>query len=123
MRTLEQQHATPDTEELVVSPDSEKVNLEHVLPQTYSSAWSSVPADQHSNLVKRLGNLALLNKRMNSKVANADFNTKKPYFAASKIKLTSSLAGLPEWTPATIEQRQRTLAQLAVKAWGNKPMS
>jgi Protein of unknown function (DUF1524) len=100
LRALEQQYAAGDTGELVVSPDSEKVNLEHILPQTYSAAWNSVPADQHSSLVKRLGNLALLNKRMNSKAANSDFNTKKPYFAASKIKLTSG------WLPF-LDGRQR----------------
>jgi uncharacterized protein DUF262/uncharacterized protein DUF1524 len=121
LRTLEQQNVTSGTEELVVSPDSDKVNLEHVLPQTHSAAWSSVPADQHSGLVKRLGNLALLNKRMNSKAANSDFKTKKPFFAASKISLTNALAAFSDWTPAAIDQRQRTLAQLAVKAWPNKP--
>jgi hypothetical protein len=123
LRTLEQQLVTPGSEELVVSPDSEKVNLEHILPQTYSSAWSNVPADQHSSLVKRLGNLALLNKRMNLKAANSNFATKKPFFAVSKIKLTSSLADLEDWTSVEIEQRQRMLAELAVKAWPNKPSS
>lgn len=91
------------------------------MPQTHSSAWNSIPAEQHPNLVKRLGNLALLNKRMNSKAANADFNTKKPYFSGSKITLTNEVAARAQWTALEIEERQRELAQLAVKAWPNKP--
>jgi hypothetical protein len=60
------------------------------LKSRYSAAWSKIPTDEHAGLVKRLGNLALLYKRMNSKAANFDFSTKKPYFAASKIKLTNA---------------------------------
>jgi hypothetical protein len=123
LRILEQQKTVSGASELVINPDSEKVNLEHILPQTYSPVWSCIPADQHSTLVKRLGNLALLNKRMNSKAANSDFATKKPYFAASKITLTSEVARRSQWTALEIEERQRELAQLAVQAWPNKPAS
>lgn len=120
LRALEaQRNAKGD--ELIVNPDSEKVNLEHVLPQTYSAAWKHIPEDQHSDLVKRLGNLALMNKRMNSKAANSDFEAKKKFFADSQISMTKELAALPQWTATEIDNRQRVLAKLAVKAWPNKP--
>jgi hypothetical protein len=106
---------------LIVNPDAEKVNLEHVLPQTYSAAWKHIPQDQHPDLVKRLGNLALMNKRMNSKAANSDFTTKQKFFADSQITLTKELASLSQWSPAEIDSRQRMLAKLAVKTWPNKP--
>ncbi len=90
LRALEaQRNAKGD--ELIVNPDTDKVNLEHVLPQTYSPAWKQVPEDQHPSLVKRLGNLALMNKRMNSKAANSDFDTKKSFFSDSSIELTKKL--------------------------------
>ncbi|WP_454624848.1 DUF262 domain-containing protein [Bradyrhizobium cenepequi] len=120
LRALEaQKNAKAD--ELIVNPDTEKVNLEHVLPQTYSAAWSHIPQDQHPDLVKRLGNLALMNKRMNVKAANSDFDTKKKLFAESNIGLTKELAALSAWTPAEIDTRQRELAKLAVKTWSNTP--
>jgi hypothetical protein len=116
LRVLEQQkQAQPG--ELIVNPDSDKVNLEHVMPQTYSPAWAHIPPEQHPTLVKRLGNLALMSKRMNSKAANSDFATKKPFFAASQIVLTKELANRSQWTQAEIDDRQKELAKLAVKAW------
>lgn len=54
-RTLEAQNGAKQ-DELIVNPDSEKVNLEHVLPQTYSADWKQVPQDQHAGLLKRLRN-------------------------------------------------------------------
>jgi hypothetical protein len=60
---------------------------------------------------------------MNSKAANSDFKTKQPIFKASKISMTSELGELSEWSAAAIEERQRQLAKLAVKAWPNKPAS
>lgn len=120
LRVLEQQKNAKGGE-LIVNPDSDKVNLEHVLPQTLGSAWPHISADEHSALVKRLGNLALMSKRLNSKIANSDFATKKPYFAGSKITLTQELANRNQWTVVEIDDRQRELADLAVKAWPIKP--
>ena len=109
-----------DSDELIVNPDPEKVNLEHVLPQTWTqSAWGNVPQDEHRVLLKRLGNLALLNKRLNSKVANSDFSKKKGTFEASKITLTKEIASSQAWGRAEIVARQGKLADLAVKAWPN----
>jgi hypothetical protein len=121
LRVLEQRRNSKG-EELIVNPDSEKVNLEHVLPQTSNGAWAHIPADIYPSLVKRIGNLTLMNKRMNSKAANADFVTKKTFFAASQISLTKELCQYQHWTVAEIEARQRELAKLAVKAWPVKPI-
>lgn len=121
LRVLEGQNCAAD-DELIVNPDSEKVNLEHIMPQTYTAtAWGHISQEDHGIFIKRLGNLALLNKRMNSKAANADFTTKKPFFAASKIELTKKIAAESIWSTAEIEARQKYLAELAVKAWPNKP--
>jgi hypothetical protein len=121
LRVLEGQNKAGEGE-FIVNPDPEKVNLEHVLPQTWTAeAWGHITQDQHRVLLKRLGNLALLSKRLNSKASNADFATKKPHFAASQIKLTNEIANEAQWTSAEIEARQARLAKLAVKAWRNPP--
>lgn len=105
-----------------MNPDPEKVNLEHVLPQTWTTAaWGHITQDEHRVLFKRLGNLALLSKRLNSKASNVDFATKKPHFAVSQIKLTKEIAQETQWTSAEIAARQERLAKLAVKAWPNPP--
>jgi hypothetical protein len=64
----------------------------------------------------RLGNLALLRASDNSKLKSEAFSEKKVY-AACPYELTSQVAGLDEWTRDTITQRQKKLAQIAVKTW------
>ncbi len=120
LRVLEGQRGASD-EELIVNPDSGKVNLEHIIPQTRSSDWEHIPEEQYAALVKRIGNLTLLAKRLNSKAANAGFQEKKKHFANSVIPLTNELCQFSQWTATEVEARQRSLAQLATKAWPRKP--
>lgn len=120
LRVLEQQSKSTD-EETIVNPDPGKVNLEHIMPRNPLGGWEHIPVEQYSALVKRLGNLTLLARRLNSKAANADFAEKKKHFAKSAIKITQHLCDIPEWTERQIEARQDKLADLAVKAWPGKP--
>lgn len=109
-------------DELIINPDKEKVNLEHILPETISAPWKADFSEaQHKAYLKRIGNLTLLGKRLNSKVANGAFADKKKDYATSKIDMTIALTSNAKWTPADIDARQQTLAKLAVKAWSPKP--
>ena len=52
LRVLEKQNSAGEGE-LIVNPDPEKVNLEHVLPQTWTqAAWGHITQDQHRVLLK-----------------------------------------------------------------------
>lgn len=121
LRVLELE-TKPKDDETIVNPDAGKVNLEHVMPQSYKSdKWGHVSEEEHSGLVRRLGNLALMDKRLNAKVANSDFATKKPHLASSSLELTKMIATESHWGPAEIERRQTKLAALALKAWPSAP--
>ncbi|MQW85997.1 DUF262 domain-containing protein [Sinorhizobium saheli] len=121
LRVLESAENAKDNE-LIVNPDPGKVNLEHILPQTHKAdVWPQFTADEHKAYVRRIGNMALLNKRMNTKIANSDFQVKKPILEASAIELTKKAGQNPDWTKQIIDDRQRLLADLAVKAWPNRP--
>lgn len=52
----------------------------------------------------------------NSELRSAPFTEKKIY-AESPYVLTSQIAQLATWTPAAVEERQRKLAELALRAW------
>lgn len=86
------------------------------MPRNPLGGWEHIPVEQYSALVKRLGNLTLLARRLNSKAANADFAEKKKHFAKSAINITQHLCDIPEWTERQIDARQDKLADLAVKA-------
>lgn len=101
------------TEELDVAMPH-RVHVEHIYPQT-------PPADrrdpQHDRILNRIGNLTLLSARLNVALRNADFPAKKVRYEDSDLELTKELLALENWTPETIANRQRELAQLAPTIW------
>lgn len=122
LRVLEKQNGAKGDSELVVNPNEDAVNLEHIMPQTRDPHWTaSVTVEQHEAFLKRLGNLALLDKALNGQSGNLSFADKIPAFRGSKIALTSQVATHPIWTPIEINMRQKLLAGLAVKAWPASP--
>lgn len=103
---------TPDR-----SPDV--VNLEHILPRTVTdfTDWPSFNIDTKGVYVGRLGNLAILPAKENSKIGNVSFVEKKSIFSACAFITTSDLGKESVWDASAIEARQQRLAELAVKAW------
>lgn len=122
LRVLEKQNSAKDDGELIVNPNEDAVNLEHIMPQSRDPHWTaSVTAEQHAAFVKRLGNLALLDKALNGQSGNLPFMEKIVSFKASKIALTSQVAAYQAWTSVEIDARQKVLAGLAIKAWPAAP--
>jgi hypothetical protein len=97
--------------------DSSVINLEHVLPRKPEENWPQFNEDQVNSHATRLGNLALLRASDNSDIRNGTFAEKKITFAKSPYVLTQQLADPDDWTTASIDERQKVLAELAIKTW------
>jgi hypothetical protein len=98
-------------------PSDEKgINLEHVLPENPDAEWA-IKKDMVEANFEKLGNLALLKKRMNKKIANRFITYKTNSYADSTYQLTNELKNKKTWGPKEIEARQRKMAELAVKVW------
>ena len=121
LRALEQQTRGDSDPELVPNENTEAINLEHVLPQNPSHSWSHITSEEQVLLVKRLGNLALMKTKINTKAGNDGFAFKKNFFASSDYKLTTCLSQENRWDRHAIDKRQSKLAELAVKTWPAKP--
>jgi hypothetical protein len=67
--------------------------------------------------VRRIGNLALLLAKSNSDLKSMDFKTKKETYRDSPYELTRQIATVMDWTPERISERQKGLAELALRAW------
>jgi len=106
-----------DNQEIEVIIDSEKVNLEHVLPKKPDKNYSNFTDEEHQKYVKRIGNLTLMNTKANSRQRSCKFEDKKKEFSKSSLKITKTIADYDEWTVAAIEDRQKKLAEIAVKVW------
>lgn len=122
LRVLEKQNSEKGEGELIINPNEDAVNLEHIMPQARDPHWATtVTLEEHAASLKRIGNLALLDKALNGQSGNLSFVDKIQAFRASKIGLTNQIAEYQSWTPAEIDTRQKKLAELAVKAWPASP--
>ena len=94
--------------------------IEHILPENPLGDWSeSFDAQRQERFVYRLGNLTLLEASLNRQVGNQEWTDKVAVYAQSQYGLTQVLAssGYADWTPATLEARQQTMAQRAAHVW------
>lgn len=93
--------------------DLQEVQLEHVAPQTRTSIWESVIGSDYSNQVARLGNLMILDRKINAKVKQAPFRTKVEEYKKSRLKTSESItkAVISEWDTSVIDSRQKWLAR------------
>lgn len=101
------------TEELTLNPPS-KVHVEHIYPQTPIAGQRLA---NHDRVVNRLGNLSLLDKRINAGIRNGVFAAKKPSYAKSEITITKELVAYDDWTEDRIAVRQAEFAGMAPGLW------
>jgi hypothetical protein len=104
------------TDELILN-NNKKVQLEHIYPQTPPSG-SRLP--NHAQVLNRIGNLTLLDHRLNASIKNADFATKRASaYGTSEINMTLDLVASqsPTWGLTEVSARQDALAQRAAKVW------
>jgi uncharacterized protein with ParB-like and HNH nuclease domain len=119
LRKLEESYRT--TRELTPSTNLEKVNLEHILPGNPANLrmdWPDFDENTHKTYCRRVGNLTLIDKKMNSEVKNGSFSYKKEIYNKSEIQITKRLSEIAIWNPAEIEKRQKGFAEKDVRIWG-----
>lgn len=107
-------------EELGVLEDEKKVNLEHIMPKTRGGEWlkSAVDEDEYLRFVNRIGNLTLVERRINTAMGNTGFRKKRDEaYAKSALRLTSHITKYEQWTTREIVDRQQELAGAAIAVW------
>jgi len=122
LRALEIQQIGDPQPELVVNPNVDHVNLEHILPKNAkTSDWPNFSDDEQRLYVHRLGNMALLKKGENNRIGNKAWAEKQPILATSSIKLTADAASESAWEISSIESRQEKFSKLAAIVWPRTP--
>lgn len=110
------------TAELGPIQNPEKINLEHILPVNPSNLyeWPEFNKETHNTYYKRMGNLTLLDKKMNSEQGNDKFDIKKGVYKDSEVNITKNLCKYEKWSPNSIKERQKEFANKAVEIWSLK---
>lgn len=122
LRTIELQATGKRDHELVPTTDPGELNLEHILPERPDAkSWKNFTDEERKAYTKRLGNMLLLRQKMNSKLRNSPFDAKGKIYADSDLLLTKEVAKCNVWNKEAIEERQKLLADLTVKAWPIQP--
>lgn len=102
-------------------------SIEHILPQNppENGYWlAHFSNDERQRLTHQIGNLTLILSSWNSSLGTKAFPDKKgnqgqkdPCYANSDLKITHSLVTVKEWTSTAIAERQKYLADWALKRW------
>lgn len=91
---------------------SSGVTIEHVLSQ------SSARGDDNLQVkIDEIGNLALLEKRLNHQLGSKAFTHKRSIYAQSDFALTRKLGAAQTWSATDVSDRTAELAELACLAW------
>lgn len=93
-----------------------KVNIEHILPQE-PSEWKLTKKDV-KGYVNMLGNLTLIDKKINGSIGNKILKDKMAEFKTSELAMNMDLINEfekrnYEWTEYSIKERQKKLAEFA----------
>lgn len=107
-----------------------RLTVEHVMPQSWETAWEAPPAlpvddpqaenaeERRNRMLHTFGNLTLLTQALNSTVSNGPYEAKRVAIAQqSALRLNAYLQDRPTWAEAEIEERGRTLFEVAKRIW------
>ena len=104
------------------------LTIEHVMPQSWEQNWP-LPASmneeetilftqERKEIIHTIGNLTLVNRRLNPKLSNAAWtNKRKTLDCHSNLFLNKELKDLAEWNEKKIQSRSERIAELFAKIW------
>ncbi|HIW91688.1 MAG TPA: DUF262 domain-containing protein [Candidatus Corynebacterium avicola] len=115
----------PDGRQLAMGPISRgKGTVEHIMPQKWRKNWmADLTEDQQADrdsILHQLGNLTLVTQKLNSKVNNGAWSTKREFFRQyDDVMLTRDAVNLADgdWDETAIEQRTEELIGEILDIW------
>ena len=110
------------------------LTIEHVMPQSWAEHWPLGPATdsfraelERERLLHSLGNLTLVNAKLNPTLSNASWASKRVTLAEHTVlHLNKHLVNTykdRDWSEATIKERGTALAKVVKRIWPAVPAS
>ncbi|MGI0481626.1 DUF262 domain-containing protein [Geminocystis sp. CENA526] len=98
--------------------ESTGYNIEHILPENTGEEWSFIEENNQDKYIYRLGNLTLLETKVNRDLGNQSYSKKIEMYKNSDFQLTNSIPKhYPRWNESTIVSRQSQMAKQATSIW------
>ena len=96
-------------------------SVEHVLPTGHEhwNGWLEFGQVDPGDWIHRIGNLTLMGRADNTPGGrfNGSFEKKVEVYKESSVAITREIAKRNSWSPAEVENRQRSMAKQAVSVW------
>ena len=114
------------TERVETQEAPPKLHIEHIMPQEWHANWplpddnSGEAASHRKHAIHTIGNLTLVNNRLNSALSNAPWDIKRKKLADHSVLFLNKYLvneGPRVWDETAIEKRARWLCEKAIKVW------
>jgi uncharacterized protein with ParB-like and HNH nuclease domain len=107
-----------------IDPESDLFTIEHILPENADDTWGNFTFEEINRSVYRIGNLTLLEKKLNREADQKAYVEKIVLFAQSNSELTKTLPdNFNTWNEDKLGARQRELAKHAKAIWKIQELS
>ena len=107
-----------------IDPESDLFTIEHILPENADDTWGNFTFEEINRSVYRMGNLTLLEKKLNREADQKAYVEKILLFAQSNSELTKTLPdNFNTWNEDKLAARQRELAKHAKAIWKIQELS
>jgi hypothetical protein len=99
------------------------LHLEHIAPDSSTSEWTTALFpdgdinDEYDDTVQQMGNLTILDSKMNIRLQQSPFETKKTKYAHSSSGMTRDLSLVDSWSLVEISNRQRWMIDMFDLIW------
>ena len=101
-----------------IDPESDTYTVEHILPESADESWGEFSNQEVNRSIYRIGNLTLLEKKLNKDADIKNYEQKKLIFEQSNCKLTQNIPETFEtWNEDKLSARQKKLAKDAKSVW------
>ena len=107
-----------------IDPESDLFTIEHILPENADDTWGEFTFEEINRSVYRIGNLTLLEKKLNREADQKPYAEKINFFNQSSSELTKSISDhFNTWSEDKLAARQRELAKHAKAIWKIQELS
>ena len=97
-----------------IDTESDVFTIKHILPQSAHEHWGEFTYEEMNRSIYRMGNLTLLEKKLNQEAEQKPYTDKLNIYRRSNSKLTQEIAErYHSWNESRIASRQKELAKHA----------
>ena len=101
-----------------IDSESDTFTIEHILPESADESWGEFSFEEINRSVYRIGNLTLLETKLNREAQQKTYTEKIKFFEQSNCELTKSLTEkYMTWNEDKLVSRQKELAKAAKGIW------